>query len=102
MTENVYRKLAQRLDAMPNSFPATESGSDLRLLAKMFTPQEAALGAVMRMTPEPAADIAARIDMDPKEAAQKVAELSQYQLSIPAQSVFDAADHTARIMKELA
>jgi electron transport complex protein RnfB len=68
MTENVYRKLAQRLDAMPNSFPATESGSDLRLLAKMFTPKEAALAAVMRMTPEPAADIAARVGMDPKAA----------------------------------
>lgn len=46
--------------------------------------------------------MAVAFGMDPKEAAQKVGELSQYQLSIPADAVFDAADHTARIMKELA
>jgi ferredoxin len=64
MTDDIYRKLAQRLDAIPNGFPATESGVELRLLAKIFTPEEAALAAVMRLTREPAADIAARIGVD--------------------------------------
>ncbi len=69
MSEDVYRQLAQRLDAIPNGFTATESGSELRLLAKMFTPEEAALAAVMRLTREPADDIAARAGMDAKEAS---------------------------------
>jgi len=64
MTEDVYRKLAQRLDAIPNGFSATESGVELRLLAKMFTPEEAALASVMRLTREPAADIAARAGVE--------------------------------------
>ena len=64
MAEDVYRKLARRLDAIPNGFSATESGVELRLLAKIFTPEEAALAAVMRLTREPAADIAARAGMD--------------------------------------
>ena len=64
MTEDIYRKLAQRLDAIPNGFPATESGVELQLLAKIFTPEEAALASVMRLTREPAADIAARADVD--------------------------------------
>jgi len=68
MSEDVYRKLAQRLDAIPNGFPATESGVELRLLAKIFTPQEAALAAVMRLTREPAADIADRAGVDPDAA----------------------------------
>lgn len=68
MTEDIYRKLAQRLDAIPNGFPATESGAELRLLAKIFTPQEAALAGVMRLTREPAADIAARAGADPDVA----------------------------------
>ena len=63
-----YRKLAQRLDAIPNGFPATESGVELRLLARMFDPQEAVLGAVMKLTPEPAAGIAARGGVDAREA----------------------------------
>ncbi len=68
MHEEVYRKLAQRLDAIPNGFPATESGVELRLLAKIFTPEEAALAATMRLTREPAADIAARAGVDHKAA----------------------------------
>ncbi len=64
MTEDIYRKLAQRLDAIPNGFPATESGAELRLLAKIFTPEEAALASVMRLSREPAADIAARAGVD--------------------------------------
>jgi electron transport complex protein RnfB len=61
MSDEAYRTLAQRLDALPNGFPATESGAELRLLAKLFTPEEAALAARMRLTREPAEAIAARI-----------------------------------------
>jgi electron transport complex protein RnfB len=68
MPEDVYRKLARRLDAIPNGFPSTESGVELRLLAKIFTPEEAALAAVMRLTREPAADVAARAGVDPDTA----------------------------------
>ncbi len=68
MTEEIYRQLAQRLDAIPNGFPATESGVELRLLAKIFTPEEAALASVMRLTREPAADIAARAGVDAEVA----------------------------------
>jgi len=68
MSEEIYRKLAQRLDAIPNGYPATESGVELRLLAKMFTPEEAALACIMRLTREPAADIAERVRMDPETA----------------------------------
>ena len=64
MPEDTYRKLAQKLDAIPNGFPATESGVELRLLAKIFTREEAALASVMRLSREPAADIAARVGVD--------------------------------------
>jgi Pyruvate/2-oxoacid:ferredoxin oxidoreductase delta subunit len=68
MSEEIYRQLAQRLDAIPNGYPSTQSGVELRLLEKMFTPQEAALAAVMRLRREPAADIAARAGVDPETA----------------------------------
>lgn len=70
MSEEVYRKLAQRLDTIPNGFPATESGVELRLLAKIFTPDEAALAAEMRLTYEPAEAIAHRVGSDPQQAQQ--------------------------------
>jgi len=68
MSEDIYRRLAQRLDAIPNGFPATQSGVELRLLAKIFTPEEATLASGMRLTCEPAADIAARASADPDAA----------------------------------
>jgi Fe-S-cluster-containing hydrogenase component 2 len=64
MPQTVYRQLAERLNAIPNGFPSTASGVELRLLAKIFTPEQAALAAHMRLTPEPAADIAARAGAD--------------------------------------
>lgn len=68
MSQAIYRKLAAQLDALPNGFPATRSGVELRLLAKMFKPEEAALAAVMREAFEPAADIATRAGVDAKAA----------------------------------
>jgi Pyruvate/2-oxoacid:ferredoxin oxidoreductase delta subunit len=68
MPDDIYRNLARRLDGIPNGFPATESGVELRLLAKIFTPEEAALASVMRLTHEPGTDIAARADAEPKAA----------------------------------
>lgn len=64
MTPNPYKLLAERLDALPNGFPPTEDGAELRLLAKLFTPEEAALAAQLRLTPETPAQIAARIGGD--------------------------------------
>jgi len=68
MRENVYSDLARRLDAIPNGFPATESGIELELLAKLFTPAEAALAAKLRLSQEPAATIADRAGVAPEVA----------------------------------
>jgi ferredoxin len=67
MTEmSPYRQLAERLDALPNGFPATEDEAELRLLAHLFTPEEAELAAQLRLTLETAAEIAARVGGEAK------------------------------------
>ena len=76
MSENAYRQLARQLDVVSNGFPATESGVELRLLAKIFTPGEAALAAVMSLRAEPAADIAARAGVDPQAAHRMLKEMA--------------------------
>lgn len=63
--EDVYRALARRLDEIPNGYPATESGVELRILAWLFRPEEAALAAQMRLTPETAEEIALRTGQEP-------------------------------------
>jgi ferredoxin len=61
VSENPYRLLAERLDALPNGFPPTEDGAELRLLAKLFSEEEASLASQLRLTPETPAQIAGRI-----------------------------------------
>lgn len=80
MQEKMYRKLAQRLDASPDGFPGTESGAELRLLAKLFTLQEAALAGVMHMAPETASEIADRAGVDHDVALQTLEEMATREL----------------------
>jgi electron transport complex protein RnfB len=72
MSDENYRLLAERLDALPNGFPATPDGAELRLLRKLFTPEEAALAASLRMTLETPAEIAARTGGDKAELAVRL------------------------------
>ena len=64
-----YQALANRLNELPQGFPATDDGSELRLLAYLFTPEEAALGAQLRLTLEKPAEIADRLGMEMREVA---------------------------------
>lgn len=77
MSEDIYHRLARRLDATPYGFSATESGVELRLLAKVFAPEEAGLAAVMHLTPEPATEIAARAGVDPNTAEHLLKEMAR-------------------------
>ena len=67
--QEIYQKLAHRLDELPQGFPSTSDGAEYRLLAYLFTPEEAALGAQLRMTLEKPGEIAERIGMDIREVS---------------------------------
>ncbi len=64
MNTTPYQRLAQRLNALPEGFPTTVSGVELRLLAKLFSPEEATLAAVLNPTLETVPEIAARAGVD--------------------------------------
>jgi NAD-dependent dihydropyrimidine dehydrogenase PreA subunit len=75
MSQEVYKKLAQKLDSLPNRYPATESGVEIRLLEKIFTPQEATLAAEMGAKKEPASVIASKAGVPEKEAGKTLKEM---------------------------
>ncbi|MEA3222809.1 MAG: hypothetical protein U9P49_06550 [Thermodesulfobacteriota bacterium] len=60
MSDEIYRKLVTVLDTLPNGFPATDSGVEIKLLKKIFTPEEAKLFCDLKMTYETPTDIAQR------------------------------------------
>jgi electron transport complex protein RnfB len=59
--QDPYKQLAERLDSLPNGFPPTDDGAEVRLLAKIFTPEEAKLAARLRIPLETAEQVAARL-----------------------------------------
>lgn len=59
--EEVYRRLAAKLDQMPNPFPATASGVELKILRKIFSPEEAEIALQLLPVPETAEQIAQRL-----------------------------------------
>ena len=67
MTHEAYRQLAARLDALPNGFPPTPDGVELKLLALLFTPEEAELTSRLRLTKETSKQLAERIGGDAVE-----------------------------------
>lgn len=52
MRPDIYRRLQQHLDRMPVPFPATESGVEIRILERLFTPEEAEVALALSAAPE--------------------------------------------------
>lgn len=58
---DVYKRLAKKLDELPNGYPATESGVELKILEHIFTPEEAEMALKMRPMPETLETVAERL-----------------------------------------
>ena len=74
---DVYKKLAEHLDNLPTSYPSTDSGVELRILKRLFTPEEAEIATTLTMMPEPVAGIAERTGRDAEALAETLAEMSR-------------------------
>jgi electron transport complex protein RnfB len=77
-----YRLLAKKLDEHPNGFPAVDDESDLRLLANLFSPDEAALVSHLHNEVETTAEVAERIGGDPAEVSRTLKGLARRGLVI--------------------
>ncbi len=64
---NPYEKLADELDRIPNGFPRTKSGVELKLLAKLFSPEDAALASTLGLAPKSLEEIARENGMEEAE-----------------------------------
>ena len=60
MSHDTYLKLRDFLDKLPTGFPTTESGLELKILKKLFTPEQAKIAMKLRTTPERVPAIALR------------------------------------------
>jgi hypothetical protein len=77
MAEDIYERLALHMDKLPAGFPRTESGVELRILRRIFTPEDAELALQLTMLPEEPRVIAHRAKIPVDEAARRLEDMEQ-------------------------
>jgi len=77
MTTDVYQKLRKHLDDLPGGYPATETGVELRILKRMFTPEEAWLATHLTLIAEEPRVVARRAKIGKDEAARRLEEMAR-------------------------
>jgi len=77
LTDDIYEKLARHLDRLPGGFPPTESGVELRILRRLFSPEEAELAVHLTLAPEEPRAIAERGQIPSEQAAERLEELAR-------------------------
>ena len=75
--EDIYTRLRDFLDKMPAGFPTTPTGVELKILKKLFTPEEAELTMKLKNEPEEVPVIAGRTGMEESVLAEKLEEMAQ-------------------------
>ena len=77
MTDDAYEQLADALNALPNGFPRTPSRTEIRILKKIFSPEEAALAGQLGRQPEPPETVAARIGLSSEDVRSRLGEMAR-------------------------
>jgi Na+-translocating ferredoxin:NAD+ oxidoreductase subunit B len=72
MKMDVYKKLVSHLDNLPGGFAPSDSGAELRLLKRLFTPEEAELAVYLTLEREEAHTIANRAGISIAEVEQRL------------------------------
>jgi electron transport complex protein RnfB len=80
VTDNTYDRLADALNRLPNGFPRTPSGVELRLLEKIFTPEEAEIASQLGRDFEPVPVIAKRLGLFRWQARRKLIAMARHGL----------------------
>ncbi|AEB08642.1 4Fe-4S binding protein [Desulfobacca acetoxidans] len=73
---DIFERLARKLDELPQGFPHTESGVELRILRHIFDEEDAAMA--LKLTPrfETAEDIARRLEQPVAETRTRLDEMA--------------------------
>jgi NAD-dependent dihydropyrimidine dehydrogenase PreA subunit len=72
MSDVAYQQLAEVLNTLPNGFPPTEDGIEIRILKRIFDPDEAELFCSLKLTFETPEQIAQRTGRPLDEIAAKL------------------------------
>lgn len=77
MADDVYVRLREFMDKLPAGFPETPTGVEIKILKKMFTPEQAELTMKLSREPESVSDIAQRIGMEEDQLSEELEQMAR-------------------------
>lgn len=77
MIDAVFHSLAEHLDRLPGGFPPSPTGAEIRILKRLFTPEEASLAVNLTLLAEPPRVVARRAGLPEAEVAQRLEEMAR-------------------------
>jgi Na+-translocating ferredoxin:NAD+ oxidoreductase subunit B len=77
MADDVYSRLREFLDKLPGGFPETDTGVEIKILKKMYDPEDAGIVLHMSGAPEPASEIAKRMGKEDLEVLEKLEAMAK-------------------------
>ena len=77
MATDIYEKLAKHLENLPAGFPRTESGVEMRILRRIFTPEDAEFAMHLTLIPEEPRVVARRAKIPVEAAARRLEEMEK-------------------------
>jgi len=76
MGDDVYVKLREFMNTLPAGYPSTPSGVEIRILQKLYSPEEAELTMQLKNEPEEIPAIATRLGLDEAELARRLEKMA--------------------------
>jgi ferredoxin len=77
LSDQIFERLAEALDRLPNGFPRTSSNVEIKLLKKIFSPEEALLASQLGRSMESVDAIAKRAERSVEEVETKLMEMAE-------------------------
>lgn len=77
MSEDVYSRLREVLHSFPGGYPSTPNGVEIRILKKLFSPEDAGLYLSLTKEPEELGAIAERLGRDKVELGEKLEDMAK-------------------------
>jgi len=77
MGEELYVQLRKHLDRQPGGFPETQSGAEIDILKRFYTPEQAKIALKMTTIPESAGKIAKKLKMNEKKARESLEQMAR-------------------------
>jgi len=74
---DVYARLRELYDRLPGGFPETDSGVEIKILQKMYTPEEAEIVVNLSQIPQPVREIAKNAGRDEADVGMQLEAMAK-------------------------